>query len=46
MDVTSVPNARDVILLEGINDVGFSQSRGALNAPHADVSAEQIDRRH
>ena len=42
MDVSSVPNARDVILLEGINDIGFSQSRGALNAPHTDVSAEQI----
>ena len=33
---------RDVILLEGINDIGYSQSSGALSAPHTDVSALQI----
>ena len=31
-----------MILLEGINDIGFSQSHGTLNAPHTDVSAQQI----
>lgn len=38
------PGARDVILLEGINDIGFSQSDGPLTAPHTDVSALQIVR--
>jgi lysophospholipase L1-like esterase len=33
---------RDVILLEGINDIGQSQSRGARSAPHTPVSALQI----
>jgi lysophospholipase L1-like esterase len=41
-DVGEQPGARDVILLEGINDIGFSQSRGALTAPHTDVSALAI----
>ena len=36
------PGARDVILLEGINDIGYSQNRGPLTAPHTDVSALQI----
>ena len=43
-DVGDQPGARDVILLEGINDIGYSQSRGPLSAPHADVSALQIVR--
>ena len=43
-DVGDQPGARDVILLEGINDVGYSQSRGRLTAPHTDVSALQIVR--
>ncbi len=43
-DVGDQPGARDVILLEGINDIGYSQSRGALTAPHTDVSALQIVR--
>jgi lysophospholipase L1-like esterase len=41
-DVREQPGARDVILLEGINDIGFSQSRGVLTAPHTEVSALQI----
>jgi lysophospholipase L1-like esterase len=41
-DVRDQPGVRDVILLEGINDIGFSQSHGLLNAPHTDVSALQI----
>jgi lysophospholipase L1-like esterase len=41
-DVLSQPGVRDVILLEGINDIGQSQSRGALSAPHTPVSALQI----
>lgn len=41
-DVGEQPGARDVILLEGINDIGYSRSHGLLTAPHADVSALQI----
>ena len=41
-DVGDQPGARDVILLEGINDIGYSQNRGPLTAPHTDVSALQI----
>ena len=41
-DVGEQPGARDVILLEGINDIGFSQSHGALTAPHTSVSALAI----
>jgi lysophospholipase L1-like esterase len=41
-DVRDVPGARDVILLEGINDIGESQHHGPLTAPHTDVSALQI----
>ena len=41
-DVAEQPGARDVILLEGINDIGFSQSHGPLTAPHTDVSALAI----
>jgi lysophospholipase L1-like esterase len=41
-DVADQPGARDVILLEGINDIGFSQGSGAVTAPHTDVSAAQI----
>jgi lysophospholipase L1-like esterase len=31
-----------VILLEGINDIGYSQSHGLLTAPHTRVSPLQI----
>jgi lysophospholipase L1-like esterase len=41
-DVRDQPGARDVILLEGINDIGYSQNSGPLTAPHTDVSALQI----
>ncbi len=41
-DVLDQAGVRDVILLEGINDIGFSQSRNPLTAPHTDVSAAQI----
>jgi lysophospholipase L1-like esterase len=41
-DVGDQPGARDVILLEGINDIGFSQSRGVLTAPHTAESALRI----
>ena len=41
-DVRDQPGAKDVILLEGINDIGYSQNRGPLTAPHTDVSALQI----
>ena len=41
-DVRDQPGARDVILLEGINDIGYSQNRGPLTAPHTDVSALDI----
>jgi lysophospholipase L1-like esterase len=41
-DVLGQPGVRDVILLEGINDIGQSQSRGAATAPHTPVSALEI----
>lgn len=41
-DVARQTGARDVILLEGVNDIGSSLTRGALSAPHVDVSAAQI----
>ncbi len=41
-DVLGQPGVRDVILLEGINDIGQSQSRGPLTAPHTPVSALRI----
>jgi lysophospholipase L1-like esterase len=41
-DVLDQPGSRDVILLEGINDIGYSQSRNPLNAPHTNESALQI----
>jgi lysophospholipase L1-like esterase len=41
-DVVRQPGVRAVILLEGVNDIGQSQSSGSLNAPHTPVSALQI----
>jgi len=41
-DVLSQDGVRFVILLEGINDIGFSQLSGPETAPQTDVSAEQI----
>ena len=41
-DVLGQSRVRDVILLEGINDIGFSQSHKLDNRPHTNVSALQI----
>ena len=41
-DALGQPGAREVILLEGINDIGMSHSTGRCGAPHRDVSAAQI----
>jgi lysophospholipase L1-like esterase len=41
-DVLAQPGVRDLILLEGINDIGYSQSRNPLTMPHTNVSALQI----
>jgi lysophospholipase L1-like esterase len=41
-DVAGQSGVRDVILLEGINDIGFSQSHNPGNLPHTNVSALQI----
>jgi lysophospholipase L1-like esterase len=41
-DVLDQTGVRDVILLEGVNDIGYSQQTNPLTAPHTDVSAAQI----
>jgi lysophospholipase L1-like esterase len=41
-DVATRAGAREVILLEGINDIGQVRTSGPLRAPHTDVSAAQI----
>ena len=41
-DVLDQTGVRDMILLEGVNDIGYSQSRSPLTLPHTDVSALQI----
>ena len=41
-DAREQSGARDVILLEGINDIGYSRSHGLFTAPHTEVSALQI----
>ncbi|HZD01702.1 MAG TPA: SGNH/GDSL hydrolase family protein [Actinomycetes bacterium] len=41
-DVLQQTGVTDVILLEGINDIGFSQLTSPRTAPHTDVSAAQI----
>lgn len=41
-DVVRQQAARTVILLEGVNDLGFSQKTDSLSAPHTDVTAGQI----
>jgi lysophospholipase L1-like esterase len=44
-DVLSQPGARDVILLEGINDIGFSQTpNSGCTRPNTPVTAQQIIR--
>lgn len=42
LDVARQAGARTVILLEGVNDLGFSQKHDSLSAPHTNVSAAQI----
>ncbi len=41
-DVRDQAGVRDVVLLEGVNDIGYSQQRGPLTAPHTNVSALEI----
>ena len=41
-DVLARAGVGTVILLEGINDIGFGHATGRWSAPHRDVSAEQI----
>jgi lysophospholipase L1-like esterase len=41
-DVLGQPGVREVILLEGVNDIGMSHTIGPFSAPHTDVSAAQI----
>jgi hypothetical protein len=41
-DVVDVAGVKDVIVLEGINDIGFSQVTTSLTTPHTNVSANQI----
>jgi lysophospholipase L1-like esterase len=41
-DVLDQTGVREVVLLEGVNDIGYSQSHTALTAPHTNVSAAQI----
>jgi lysophospholipase L1-like esterase len=41
-DVLEQPGVRAVILLEGINDIGYSQSTNPLTLPHTNVSALAI----
>ncbi|MHB8691593.1 MAG: SGNH/GDSL hydrolase family protein [Solirubrobacteraceae bacterium] len=41
-DVAAHSGVRAVILLEGVNDIGFSQHRSRATAPHSSVSAAQI----
>ncbi len=41
-DVVEQAGAREVILLEGLNDLGLSQSTSPLSAPHTSVSATQV----
>lgn len=42
LNVVRQQGARTVILLEGVNDLGFSQKSDSLSAPHTDVTAAQI----
>ena len=41
-NVVRTVGVRTVVLLEGVNDLGFSQKTDSLSAPHTDVSADQI----
>lgn len=41
-DVVDRAGIKDLILLEGVNDIGFSQLSGPLTAPQTEESADQI----
>jgi len=41
-DAIGQTGVREVILLEGVNDLGYSQKRGAMSDPHTDVTAEDV----
>ncbi|HET9072968.1 MAG TPA: SGNH/GDSL hydrolase family protein [Solirubrobacteraceae bacterium] len=41
-DVLDQADVRDVIVLEGINDIGYSHSPSPLTVPHTQVSAQQV----
>jgi lysophospholipase L1-like esterase len=41
-DALAHAGVKAMILLEGVNDIGFSESIGWLTAPHSNVSADQI----
>jgi lysophospholipase L1-like esterase len=41
-DVLQQAGVRAVVLLEGTNDIGFSQGHSPLTVPHTDVTAAQI----
>ena len=41
-DVLDQAGVRDVIVLEGINDIGYSHSPSPLTVPHTQVSAQQV----
>jgi lysophospholipase L1-like esterase len=41
-DVLDQAGVRTVIVLEGLNDIGFSRSRSPLTFPHATASAAQL----
>lgn len=41
-DVLRRAGVREVILLEGVNDIDAGAHAGAASAPHADISAQQI----
>jgi lysophospholipase L1-like esterase len=41
-DVLDVPGVKDVVVLEGTNDIQFSHLTSALTSPHTEVSADQL----
>ncbi|MET0237435.1 MAG: SGNH/GDSL hydrolase family protein [Kibdelosporangium sp.] len=45
-DVLGQPGVGTVIVLEGINDIGFTEARFPLGAPHTEVTAEQVIAAH
>jgi lysophospholipase L1-like esterase len=45
-DVLDQPGVGTVIVLAGTNDIGFSEARFPIGAPHTDVAAEQVIAAH